>query len=250
MSRIIGLVAISVVLLNRVSGQGFANLDFESTLLSAGGFPTTVSASAAFPGWSVFIGTNAQSTVLYNSATLGASSVAILAGGSHSPVSEVYDGNFSALLVSGNDGDSSLSQTGLVPASANSILLYVNMGPQRLATNFSISLGGQTIQMVALENYVSYSFILYGGNISNFAGQVADLTLTSLSVGNGGVTYFELDDIQFSSSPVPEPSALSLVGICFLLLYCRMQWPNKSLQQRRMASLVPLRGSHHLVPRA
>lgn len=227
-SHIIGLVAVSVFLLQTVSGQGFVNFNFESTHLSAGGSPTTVSASAAFPGWFVFIGTNSQSSVLYNNATLGDSSVALLAGGSYSPVS-VFDGSFSALLVAGVGCNASLSQTGLVPASANSILLYVNMGPQRLATNFSVSLGGQPIQMVALQTYASYSYILYGGSVSSFAGQVADLTLTSLSSGDGGVNPFALDDIQFSSSPVPEPHTLSLVCVGILFLCYRRTRPNESI---------------------
>ena len=127
MSHVIGLVVVSAFLLQSASGQGFVNLNFEATQLSAGGSPSTVSASSAFPGWNVFIGTNAQSSVLYNNATLGASSVALLAGGSYSPVS-VFDGSFSALLVTGVGGNASLSQTGAVPASANSILLCVNMG--------------------------------------------------------------------------------------------------------------------------
>ena len=224
-SPVIRLAVVSAFLLQRVLGQGFVNLNFESTQLSAGGTPTTVSASSAFPGWSASIGTTAQSNVLYNSGTLGASSVALLAGGSYSPVS-VFDGSFSALLVTGVGGDASLSQTGLVPTNANSILLYVNMGPQILATNFSVSLGGKTIQMFALQPYASYSYILYGGSVSSFAGQVVELTFTSLSSGGSGVNAFAFDDVQFSSSPVPEPDTLSMVGLGLLFLCYRMTRPN------------------------
>jgi hypothetical protein len=67
---------------------------------------------------------------------------------------------------------------------------------------------------------------LYGGDISSFAGQVADLTVTSLGSGDGGVNPFALDDIQLSSSPVPEPSTLSLVGICLLFVCYRRFRPN------------------------
>ena len=223
-SRIIGLVAIGVALLQEVSGQDFVNLNFESSVLSTGGPPATVSAAAAFPGWNTFIGTNAQSTILYNDATLGNSSVAILAGGSLSPVS-VYDGKFSALLVDGATGYPSLRQTGLVPANARSLLLYANFGPVGGVSNFSVSLGGQNVQMVALQNFVMYAYTLYGGDISSFAGQVADLGITALNSADGGINPFALDDIQFSSSslPAPEPGAVNLFGICILCFWRRIK---------------------------
>ena len=233
-SRGIWLVALSFVLLQRACGQGFFNLDFESTTLAAGGAPSTVSASSAFPGWTVFFGTTTQSSVLYNNATLEDSSVTLLAGGNNSPM-PVYDGSFSAMLFAGASGDPSLTQTGLVPSDAESLRFYIYFGG---ATSFSVSLNGQAIRITALQPLALNSYNLLGGDISQFAGQVATLQITSVfpttphlivgggGGGGGGVYPIGIDDIQFSSSPVPEPGVLSLLGISLIILFPRIRRHN------------------------
>lgn len=222
------MAALSFALLQRACGQGFVNLDFESTTLAPGGAPTTVSASSAFPGWTVLFNTTSQSSVLYNYTASGDSSVTLLAGGSNSPI-PVYDGSFSAMLFAGASGDPSLTQTGLVPSDAESLRFYIYFGG---TTYFSVSLNGQAIRIAALQPLALNSYNLIGGDISQFAGQVATLQITSvypttphlIGGGGGGEVYpIGIDDIQFSSSPVPEPGVLSLLGISLIILSPRIR---------------------------
>jgi hypothetical protein len=199
--------------------QSFINLNCESTTLAPDGAPGTVSTNAGVPGWTALIGGVPQSTILYNNGTLGASCVALLAGGTYSP-NPVIDGNFSVMLVGGSGGDASLSQSGLIPSTANSILFdaYSTTAGGGGGTNFLVSIGGQTIEMLPLINNGSY--IVYGGNISSLAGQEASLQISSLSFfpQGGGFNVFVFDDVQFSSSQVPEPTTLGLLGLGSFLL--------------------------------
>jgi hypothetical protein len=55
------------------------------------------------------------------------------------------------------------------------------------------------------------------GDISAFAGTSAQLSISTPS--SGGWLYF--DAIQFSSSSVPEPRALSLLMVSILVFRCR-----------------------------
>lgn len=202
-----------------VLSQGiFRNLDFESTSLSPGDPFGSVPVSFGMPGWTVHIGAISQSTVLFDDSTLGISSVSILGIGNS--LSPVIEGRFMAFLNPIADpannqipADVSLEQTGLVPANARSILLKARGG----LAGFIVAVGGQTIGIVPLMT--TTDFTLYGGEISNFAGQSATLTITALSNVPRGPNVLALDSISFSSSPVPEPRALLLFALA--ILACR-----------------------------
>jgi hypothetical protein len=85
-----------------------------------------------------------------------------------------------------------------------------------------VSLGGQNLSYFALSNGPNYT--LYGGNIpSAFAGKSEQLMFSALE----GENFWEIDDIQFSSSPVPEPSELALAALGTLLLGFR-RWTKLS----------------------
>jgi hypothetical protein len=78
---IIGLVAISLTVLQSASGQGFINLDFEDATIvpdpSSPYYPYAVYTSDAIPGWTVtgnYLGPN---DIIYNDTSLGAPSVAL-----------------------------------------------------------------------------------------------------------------------------------------------------------------------------
>jgi hypothetical protein len=136
-------------------------------------------------------------------------------------------GNYSALLTGGGGGDqpysAQISQTGLVPSGTQSLLLdgYLS-GP-----SFTVTLGGQTISMTALQIFSNYT--LYGGNIpSSLAGEVETLSFTESPYPGGYLSLFELDNVQFSNSSVPEPGELALAalgGLCFAW----RRWKNLSL---------------------
>ena len=207
------MAIIVVVLGANVQGQGFFNLDFESAVIvsdpSSPYYPNAVYANNAVPGWAVtgFLGPN---EVLYNTISLGATSVSILgASGTPSPIS----GAFSIDLYGGStDASASISQTGLVPASAQTIIFKAKPGIGTL----QIFLGSQNLTFYTVSTGANYN--LYATDISTFANQTQTLKFSALQGVNN---YWEIDDIQFSSSPVPEPSGFALTALGGLLLGCR-----------------------------
>jgi len=178
----------------------FQNLDFESANIPPG-TPSgaIVPTSAALPGWNV----GAQ-TLYYDDASLGGPLISIDDAKNIPPL----QGNYSMLLFGGYNGPSAISQTGLVPANAQSILMDVAFSPSAL---FTVTLGAQTISMspvLVLPNYT-----VYAGNVSAEAGQVEALTISQFDVPPPEVPppELELDNIIFSPNPIPEPETWSLL---------------------------------------
>ena len=215
MKILVKILFASLVLWQSAQGQGFVNLNFENAVITADPsspyYPNAVYASNAIPGWTAtgFIG---PYDILYNSASLGSSSVSIL--GTNGFPSSLY-GNFSVYLYGGDTATSaSISQTGIVPASAESVLFWSQDNGQPAVT-LLVSLGGQNIPFFALSTGANRT-TLYGGNIpSAFAGQSEQLTFSALEGLNNA---WNIDDIQFSPFAVPEPSTLALLvigGFCF-----------------------------------
>ena len=232
-SHVIWSVVISFSLLQTVSGQGFVNLNFEQAIIvtdpSVPYYPYGVYASNALPGWTT-IGFLSPTYILYNDISLGATSITLC--GTNSPYSpSSLDGRFSIDLYGGVEGPASgasISQTGLVPTNAVSIRFIAQGLAQPFGGPLLVSLGGQNISYSTISTGPNYT--VYGGDISVFAGQIAQLTFNT---PQGNNNYWELDDIQFSSLPVPEPSVLSLCGICTFLIYWRMKQPNIELGHNR-----------------
>jgi hypothetical protein len=80
----------------------------------------------------------------------------------------------------------------------------------------TLSLGGQNINLIPLSSTANYT--LFGGDISAFAGQVDEL---KISANFGATNHFYsiyLDDITFSTSPVPEPGTGALL-VCGTILF-------------------------------
>lgn len=174
----------------------FQNLDFEqANIVPVGGSDTNlVEASAALPYWSVYVNSNPQTSILYDTATAGGPAVSIQ--DSLSPVAQVLQGNYSVLLQVGVENGSSVAigQTAQLPQDAASIIFYTE-GPQNLQLTFASNL----IPLVQIGATASHS--IFSGDISSYAGQSGELRFTA--------TYFSsltLDNIQF----VPEPSAFVL----------------------------------------
>ena len=197
--------------------QGFINLDFESANLAAipagqgGGF---VSATNAIPGWTAFIGANQTTQILQNNATTGLPSISIF--GPDSLATGIIQGNYSVILTAGIvDGSVSISQTGLGPVSADT-LLFEAAPNYAGAGQLSVLMNGQNVPYFALGTGPNYT--VYGGDISAFSGLQETLKFSDSQIGSN-FSYVELDNIQFSSLPVPEPGALTALG--GLLLACR-----------------------------
>jgi hypothetical protein len=198
----------------------FQNLDFESAQIPSGTRPGSgASINSAFPGWT-------PSVAFYDGASLGGAAICIIdqlnAG------DKPLQGSYSAYLFGGSDpfqGPTSMtiSQTGLVPNGTTSLLMDVYAW-----FSFTVSLGGQPVNMVPLQTFPSYT--LYGGDISAFAGQTAKLSITAPPAPYGMVNPngVLLDDIRFAT--IPEPSVLAICALGALLLGRRV------LERRRCQS--------------
>ena len=191
--------------------QGFVNLDFEDANLS-GYSAGPVPAVDAIPGWTAYLGGMALTNINYN-VTGG-----ITIEGSHRG-SSIQGNYFIYLEGSGGflqpDENASIGQTGTIPATARSMIFW-----GAFYTPFDIiSFNGQPLPVTGTGSGANYS--IYGVNISAFAGQTGQLLFTSRSTPAAGGDA--IDNIQFSSSAVPEPGVLSLLGLggLFLASRCR-----------------------------
>ncbi len=157
-----------------------------------------------FPDWTV-VGTTSTNTIQYNSIALGNTSVSLQGTNGIFPA---LDGKFSVNLFGGDSSNlpngASISQTGTVPAGSLSIRFIAEGFPSN--GPLLVSLGGQNIPYFAVS--IGPNYTTYAGDVSAFEGHVEQLSFDApLGINN----YWTLDDIQFSTSPVPEPGALSLI---------------------------------------
>lgn len=208
-------------------GQGtFQNLDFESAtlpILPPGQLGGLVPVSTALPYWSVFIGTNQVTQVLHNNYLGGDANVSILGPGW--TVTLPLDGYY-LLLQSGvvftpggesmYQADVSISQTGLIPVSTQSVRF------KSIASHhFMISIGLQPVQVVQLSAAPDFSTV-YGADVSQYAGSTQTLRITKL-LNPFDDRYSLVDSIEFSPEPIPEPSALGLLGLGGFFLVRRLR---------------------------
>ncbi len=204
-----------LVFCRNAQAQGFVNMDFEDATITP--TPTGVSTFSAdptqcFPGWTVG---GSGTVVSYNDLSLGAPAVDLM--GPDFPNFVGYnplEGSYSVLLqyfgIAG--GPPTLSQTGMVPVGTQSINFLVGNGESAAV----VTLDGVNIPLSQISGG------RLAGNISAFAGSVAQLTFTTPTANS---QYYNLyfDDIQFSSSPVPEPGILGLSALGGLL-FARRFW--------------------------
>ena len=193
--------------------QGFVNLSLQQADVVPIG-PDAIAVTNALPGWSVFYGGIQQSFVTFNDPALGATFVTLLATNG-----QQLSGNYSVLLQGGGTASAAtISQTGHVPASAES-LLFDAAATRPDTSVLIVSLGGEDLSFIAISNGPNYS--VYGADVSAFAGQTEALTFSApedLSVPN----IWNINDISFSSAPIPEPSPLGLLAVGgFLLTWFR-----------------------------
>jgi hypothetical protein len=213
-----------------VFAQEFVNLDFESANLPqlnpgqfGGGY---VSITDAIPGWSCTIDGNSVTEVINNNGTVGGPSLSIW-GERATNVGGVFQGTYTVILSAGFGGASghttSLFQTGLIPASARALLFKAAPYDSGVGS-FSVSLGGQDLDFSSLS--IGPNYTLYGATIpSHFAGTVQSLMFTDSSFADTW-HYEKLDDIQFTSEPIPEPSVFSSAAVGIGLMLVRRARPN------------------------
>ena len=228
---IVCFAAIFSALLQDASGQGFANLDFESANVSEHSPGDEVATSAALPSWTAYFSSSSNptasslSTIGYDGLSLGPASINLedsnapngTGGFSLFPI----QGNYSVFLQ-GSQGSvpfppgtsTSIGQTGTIPNTAQSITFFAILGG-----NFQVTFNGQNISYSAIGSGINYT--IYGANISGYAGQTGQLLFTAPDQ-----TSTLLDNIQFSSSSVPEPSEFALSGLGTLILGFR-RWTKR-----------------------
>lgn len=225
-SKILVFAMILLAGVRESHSQGFVNLNFESANVSgySPGTFNVIPTATAFPGWTALYfttsTTNIAPQVSYDVLPLGSAAISIgdtnLAQYGFGPLTGLY----SAFLFGVGGTSSGLSQSGLVPTGTESLLINVSDVTGVAGGSFVVMLGGQIINMIALQSFSNHT--LYGGNVASFAGQVAPLTLVAPPVGNPfAPNGWAFDSITFSSSPVPEPGTLVLVGLGGLLLGLR-----------------------------
>jgi hypothetical protein len=210
----------------RVGAQAFVNLNFESGLIPPGTQPASLlPISTALRGWTgYFIDntgvSNAATQVVYDGYSAGGAFISIndanTIGGGFVPL----QGKYSAVLFGGGSNptySTAISQTGLVPDGTESLQVQV----EALNGPFIVTLGGETINMLPLSVFPTYT--LYGGDISQFADMTETLTFTEPPPASSPPSILVLDNILFSTSPVPEPGTMTLVVAGAVLLGLRQR---------------------------
>jgi hypothetical protein len=171
--------------------QDFTNLDFEAAqnLPPAGG---SVATTDALPGWAAFNSTGQLFQISYNVPD------PVELVGSNSPAANVIDGNFSVYLANGG----SISQTGYIPSDAQTLYFEAWLNPRGgNILEIDVSIGGQNLSLTSVSQTAPDTY-LWAADISAFAGRTAALTFSTIPDFASG----DLDDIQFSSQAIPEPS--------------------------------------------
>ena len=209
---------ISIAGLQSAIGQGFVNLGFENTTITTVHFPGGDRFTATIPGWSWstfnFVNGDPNSVAL-NEVALDAPAVTL--HGVNSSFSPAVNGNYSVLLQGGSTSGvmyfgtngASIFQTGQIPLNSQSLIYSGDSSLQVLFNK-------QRLTPVALSNVANYT--VWGANISAYAGQAGELRFTAPWLSTPFLGGAVLDAIQFSQTPVPEPSALALSGIFILCL--------------------------------
>jgi hypothetical protein len=201
---VISLVSILLFVVNQPGyPQGsFYNLDFENPEppLNA----SVVPISNALSGWTGNIGGTQVDSVFYNTVSIGAAAISLQGPGSLSPI---LQGSYSVGLQRSSAGPpttAAVGQTGLIPQNTKSLTLFAAPG-----SVFQATFAGQLIPLFQIGAGPNY--VILGGDISEVAGLTGELRFQG-----GGF----LDNIQFSTQPIPEPSTLALLlsGGVFLVL--------------------------------
>lgn len=202
MKRITAILAVAALIIS-ARGQGFLNLNFESAQNLPGnpGNGVLVSVTDALPDWTAYDGDFALADVYYVSNSLGDVSGSVeLEGGSLA-----LSGNYSVGLF----GNGSISQTAAVPDNAESLQFEATT-----LDSLYVTLGGQNLSYSLLSEGPNDDYAVYGANIpSDLDGQTETLTF-----GMQGSGETLLDDIDFSSMSVPEPSECALIGFGAIVL--------------------------------
>jgi hypothetical protein len=195
-----------------VSAQGtgtFQNPAFEYAkpvpIVDSPYAPEAVTAASAFPGWTVGGGDDSDGgtgpLVLYPGEFVELPSVQLIGPVNYEGIAPLQ-GSYSAGLEynSGSFDPPTLSQKGMIPATAQSINFLFSPLPGNSSTAI-VEVNGVSIPLFPIAGG------RLAGNISVWAGQTAEIKFTTPSTGN---TFFYFDDVNFSPTAViPEPPIIA-----------------------------------------
>ncbi len=205
-ARIVG-AAVDMGAYEYPTSPGFSNLNFERSIItssSPSGYGFNIG-MANMPGWTEFNGWSDSNysggaSVIYNNQTLDSPNVSLWDATYWNPA---IQGNFSVALYGGSSAyaqaypgwptGASIYQTGQIQLTAKSITYWGN----RLQVTFN----GQMLLFYVISNAANYT--VYGADVSAYSGQTGELRFTA-PFENSGM----LDNIQFSSTPLPELNGL------------------------------------------
>lgn len=189
------------------SAKDFVNLNFDEGSLPAGPAPDfSQPTELILPGWTARLGDHVLSEIKWNSTYTDHGSIALFSlGGS-------VQGRYGLLLTGGAEFPSfspivsaSISQIGMVPADARS-LLFRAFGGGGLT---EVRLDGTVLPLIPITSHGADPN--YGVDVSGFAGREVELKLLTYAVQGGGRSTF-FDSLTFSSTSVPEPSTWTLLS--------------------------------------
>ena len=209
------VTALLLASLHEGFAQGFINLNFESATITSHPEIGANAYTATLAGWSYganynYVNGDANS-IPYNNMSLDLPSVN-LEGTNNIFGPSSIQGKYSVFIQSGSQSSSltngaSIMQTGQIPLSSLSAIYWGGA--------FQVSFNGQPVSFNAIGSGSGYS--IWQADISAYAGQVGQLVFSAGQ--NSGL----LDNIQFSSTAVPEPGTLALAVVGASLLGFRRQ---------------------------
>jgi hypothetical protein len=225
---------------NFIFAQVFQDLNFNSANVSSPDYLQRVPFANAFPGWS-----SSSSMAYYNASdmdqmTIGVydKSAGIYSWGPHPVLGPIgytayLEGDLSYGVFSGSVG---IWQTGVIPANAKSIQFYSTIAYGSALPGYS-----PTLSLILNGMPVSYSQIGTSGAFTQWAADVSAYAGTATSLEfEVSATYpysdpldphwifgVGIDNISFSTTPIPEPCTVTL--FVFGLLFPTSKLIRKSI---------------------
>lgn len=206
--KIIKLIVINLLFVVTWNGysQGFLNLNFENANIPNNLPSNQIAATNAFPDWTV-----SAPYIYYDDFSLSGESISICDSNSPVQPSQIQGAYYALLFAANFEGGTSISleQTGQVPSWAQSIEFWGQMG------GMQVTFDGQMLSFDEIGSTANYN--IYAANIASYAGDIGPLVFTLPP----NTSQAELDNIQFLSTSVPEPSTLGLSALCGLFFMWR-----------------------------
>jgi hypothetical protein len=189
----------------------FLNLNFNLAFVPGGIVATTngniitTDPAKALPGWTVDYSGGPQTQMWFDTTSTGATVVDLI--DKNDQFFQPFEGKYAVVLQGIVPGSTaSISQTGLIPAGTQS--LFFEGADFGLAGPLTLTVGTQNVPYFPVGSGPNYT--IYGADVSQWAGESEPLTFTAVG---GAYSNWELDNLSFSTTAVPEPDAAVLIGI-------------------------------------